>query len=73
VNQQPTVAFQKPWLPYTDQVKLLQDRGLVVTDFPHAAQWKTRVTDHLVTPPATSDPHKRMGLTANWNQHPVWT
>ncbi len=38
-----------------------------------SSQWQTRVTDHLATPPATSNPLGRMGLTANWNQHSVWT
>lgn len=38
-----------------------------------ASQWQTRVTDHLASPPATSNPLERMGLTTNWNQHPVWT
>ena len=38
-----------------------------------ASQWQTRVTNHLATPPATSDPLVRMGLTTDWNQHPVWT
>lgn len=30
------VPFQKPWLSYADQVRLLQQRGLVVSDVPGA-------------------------------------
>jgi len=37
-----------------------------------AAEWKKRVEAHIATPPATMDPLNRMGLTADWNQHPVW-
>jgi hypothetical protein len=37
-----------------------------------ASQWRTRVTDHLATLPATSNPLGHMGLTTNWNQHGVW-
>jgi len=48
----------------------LMSRIPAIGDF--ASQWQTRVTDHLTTLPATSNPLGRMGLTTNWNQHSVW-
>jgi abortive infection bacteriophage resistance protein len=37
-----------------------------------ASEWKDRVETHLGSPPSSADRFNRMGLTANWNQHPVW-
>jgi len=37
-----------------------------------ATQWKASVETHLASPPSTTDPLTRMGLTANWNEHPAW-
>ncbi len=39
MSRQPTIPFQKPWLSYADQVKLLQQRALVVADVPAAEQF----------------------------------
>jgi abortive infection bacteriophage resistance protein len=37
-----------------------------------ASEWQTRVVTHLASPPTSPNPFGLMGLTANWNQHPVW-
>jgi abortive infection bacteriophage resistance protein len=37
-----------------------------------ADQWRDRVTDLLKNPPAVTNARGLMGLTANWQTHPVW-
>ena len=37
-----------------------------------ADQWRDRVTTLLKTPPAVANAAALMGLTANWQTHPVW-
>lgn len=40
---------------------------------PFDAEWKQRVEQHLANPPAASNALGRMGLTAAWNTHSLWT
>lgn len=35
-------------------------------------QWKERVEQHIAQPPSAPNPHGRMGLTNNWQAHPLW-
>lgn len=37
-----------------------------------ADEWRDRVTQLLETPPAATNATALMGLTANWQAHPVW-
>ena len=37
-----------------------------------ADQWRDRATDLLKNPPAVPNATALMGLTANWQTHPVW-
>jgi abortive infection bacteriophage resistance protein len=37
-----------------------------------ASDWRDRVNALMQNPPAIPDPLGRMGMPANWNQHPVW-
>ena len=36
------------------------------------AQWRANVVARLANPPACPNPLDRMGLTANWMNHPLW-
>lgn len=49
--------------------KLLSHMPAVQT---FAAQWKQRVEQQLAQPPQVPNPRWCMGLTANWQTHPVW-
>ncbi len=51
-------------------LRQMMKRIPAVTDF--STEWKQRVESHLASPPPTASPLLRMGLTANWNEHPVW-
>jgi len=37
-----------------------------------ATEWRTRIIDHLRTSPAVPNALDLMGLTATWDQHPIW-
>ncbi len=52
-------------------LRQMMKRIPAVTEF--RAEWKQRVETHLASPPSpTANPLLRMGLTASWNEHPVW-
>jgi abortive infection bacteriophage resistance protein len=38
----------------------------------YADQWRSRVEDLMANPPAVANAAQLMGLTNNWNSHPLW-
>ena len=73
----PIKIWQPPFLPSERQLfaTLLLLRKMLshmpsVNNF--TLQWKQRVENHLTSPPNTTVPLSRMGLTPNWLDHPIW-
>jgi len=71
-------AWQPPHLPSNDRLFAtlllmysLMNTSPAVRTF--AAGWRDRVNSHVADLPAVRDGLVRMGMPANWNEHPVWT
>ena len=69
--------WQAPTMPGNDRlfctlclIQLLLNRCPAVAGF--AVQWRDRLLQRLVKLPNTPQALARMGMPANWIQHPVW-
>jgi abortive infection bacteriophage resistance protein len=74
----PLPAWSRPLLPGNDRLfvsllilRRLQTRCPAIAPFD--VEWKTRVEAHISNLPTASNRLGRMGLTANWTFHPLWT
>lgn len=73
----PIINWQRPLLPsdrhlFSTVLVLRKLLSHIPSAKAFTAQWKQRVEQHLAQPPSAPNPLRRMGLTNNWMDHPVW-
>ncbi len=64
-----TVSNQRVFATLLLMRKLMRRSSHNITE---ADKWRDRVTELLVAPPAVADASNRLGLSNNWQAHPVW-
>jgi len=70
-------AWQPPVLPgnrhlFSTLLLLRHLMKYIPAIYTFASEWQARVNRHLADPPSAPNVLDRMGLTPDWDQHPVW-